>query len=221
MSKPPLHLISFRYCPFVQRSLIILHEKGIDFELSYIDLYNKPDWFLKISPLGKVPILQVGEVVLFESAVISEYLDEVNPPSLHPADPLLKAQNRAVIEFSSAILGTQFMMKGATNKEDFDTHYQKFTEQMRHLQTFLNKGDFINGAKPHLVDFACVPLLERCFLLEKHLVPTIFDGLDALKAWAQRLLALPSVQKSIPADMEEVYLAGAKKLQDNDGDYQG
>ena len=69
-------LISFDICPFVQRSVITLEEKGVEYEIKYIELENKPDWFLAISPFGKVPVLQANDTVIFESAVINEYLDE-------------------------------------------------------------------------------------------------------------------------------------------------
>ena len=72
-------LISFDICPFVQRSVITLEEKGVKYNIKYIELENKPDWFLAISPFGKVPVLQVNDKVLFESAVINEYLDETVP----------------------------------------------------------------------------------------------------------------------------------------------
>ena len=72
---PKLTLISHKLCPYVQRAVIALNEKGVPFERIDIDLGNKPDWFLKISPLGKVPVLRVasaeGEVALFESNVIA------------------------------------------------------------------------------------------------------------------------------------------------------
>jgi glutathione S-transferase len=97
-------LVSFDLCPFVQRSVIVLREKGIDFDITYIDLADPPGWFRDISPLGKVPLLRVGEEVLFESAVIMEYLDEITPPPLQPADPLLRAKNRAWSEFASGLL---------------------------------------------------------------------------------------------------------------------
>ena len=105
---PNFRLISFALCPYVQRAAIVLAEKGVPFERVNIDLANKPDWFLKLSPLGKVPVLVVEqdgrERVLFESAVIAEYLDETIAPQLHPADPIEKAQHRAWIEFASALL---------------------------------------------------------------------------------------------------------------------
>src|SRR5918992_3647184 len=86
-----LTLISHKLCPYVQRAVIALNEKGVPFERIDIDLANKPDWFLKLSPLGKVPVLVVEqdgrEQVLFESAVIAEYLDETLAPRLHPTNP--------------------------------------------------------------------------------------------------------------------------------------
>src|SRR5881398_242144 len=99
-----LKLISHRLCPYVQRAIIALTEKGVPFERVDIDLANKPDWFLAISPLGKTPVLVVGEHAIFESAVILEYLEETQDRPLHPADPLRRAEHRAFIEFGSAVL---------------------------------------------------------------------------------------------------------------------
>src|SRR5438874_12386505 len=76
----PLKLISHKLCPYVQRAVIALTEKGVAFERIDIDLANKPDWFLAISPLGKVPVLSVGadgrEVALVEWNVIWEYIED-------------------------------------------------------------------------------------------------------------------------------------------------
>src|ERR1700744_1212768 len=80
-----------------------LCEKGVAFERVDIDLANKPDRFLKISPLGKTPVLMVGDTAIFESAVILEYLEETEPKPLHPRDPLRRAEHRAWIEFGSAV----------------------------------------------------------------------------------------------------------------------
>src|ERR1700676_3296062 len=99
-----LKLISHKLCPYVQRAVIALTEKGVAFERIDIDLANKPDWFVAISPLGKTPVLQVGDVPIFESAVILEYLEKTQLSPLHPADPLARAEHRAWIEFGSAVL---------------------------------------------------------------------------------------------------------------------
>ena len=79
-----LKLISHKLCPYVQRAVIALTEKGVAFERIDVDLANKPDWFLAISPLGRTPVLQVGDTAIFESAVILEYLEETAPKPLHP-----------------------------------------------------------------------------------------------------------------------------------------
>src|SRR3982751_1822215 len=99
-----LTLISHKLCPYVQRAVIALTEKGVPFERIDIDLANKPDWFLKVSPLGKTPVLLVGDHAIFESAVILEYLEETQPKPLHPADALRRAEHRAYIEYGSAVL---------------------------------------------------------------------------------------------------------------------
>jgi len=103
-----LILVSHHLCPYVQRAAISLAEKGVPFERITIDLANKPAWFKAISPLGKVPLLRVRqngqETVIFESAVILEFLEETEANPLHPADPYARARHRAWIEFGSAIL---------------------------------------------------------------------------------------------------------------------
>src|SRR6476659_161695 len=105
-----LTLISHKLCPYVQRAAIALLEKGVPFERINIDLANKPDWFLKISPLGKVPLLRIegedgSEAVLFESSVICEYLEETQAgAALHPADALTRARHRGWMEFGSSVL---------------------------------------------------------------------------------------------------------------------
>ena len=117
-SKP--QLISFKICPFVQRAVIALREKGVEFETTYIELEQRPAWFKAISPLGKVPVLRVGETSIFESAVINEYLDEVYAPKLHPADPLRRAHNRAWIEFASTLTQQQFQLGIAADKAGYN-----------------------------------------------------------------------------------------------------
>src|SRR5258708_18723694 len=97
-------LISHKLCPYVQRAVIALTEKGVEFERIDIDLADKPNWFLKLSPLGKTPVLLVGDTAIFESAVILEYLEETQPKPLHPANALTRAEHRGWIEFGSTIL---------------------------------------------------------------------------------------------------------------------
>jgi glutathione S-transferase len=92
MSNSKLRLVSHHLCPYVQRAVIALTEKGAAHERIYVDLAAKPDWFRAASPLGKVPLLMVGDTVLFESAVICEFLEETVPGvQLHPEDAIERA----------------------------------------------------------------------------------------------------------------------------------
>jgi len=119
-----LELISFKICPFVQRSLIILLEKNIPFDIIYIDINNPPSWFVEISPFGKVPVLRTNGEVLFESAVINEYIDEISPPSLHPQDPLEKAQHRGWIEFGSSLNFDQHDLTGVMTSRNINSMHR-------------------------------------------------------------------------------------------------
>src|SRR3982074_1980614 len=116
-----LKLISHKLCPYVQRAVIALTEKGVPFERIDIDLSNKPERFLRMSPLGKTPVLLVGDTAIFESAVILEYLEDIQLPALHPADALARAEHRAWIEFGSAILNDIAGLYAAADEPAFST----------------------------------------------------------------------------------------------------
>jgi glutathione S-transferase len=129
-----LKLISHKLCPYVQRAVIALTEKGVDFERIDIDLANKPDWFLAISPLGKTPVLQVGDKAIFESAVILEYLEETQPKPLHPPDALLRAEHRAWIEFGSAVLNDIAGFYAAPDQATFKVKTSKLERRLARLE---------------------------------------------------------------------------------------
>src|ERR1700704_4127814 len=130
----PLQLISHKLCPYVQRAVIALTEKGVAFERIDIDLANKPDWFLAISPLGKTPVLQVGDSTIFESAVILEYLEETQAKPLHPADPLVRAEHRGWIEFGSAVLNDIAGFYAAKDEASFKTKIAQIGQKIVSLE---------------------------------------------------------------------------------------
>jgi glutathione S-transferase len=197
-------LISFKICPFVQRSVIVLLEKGVDYDITYINLKDPPEWFKAISPLGKVPVLRVGDEVVFESAVIMEYLDEVNPPSLHPADPLRKAHNRAWIEFASTLFMGQFNMVMAKEQADCDKAEQELRDKLALVNAQL-KGPLFNGEAFSLVDAAYAPLFMRLGLLEQWQPMGLLEGMPKIQAWSEQLLHRPSVKNSVVVDLPELY----------------
>ena len=139
---PPLKLISHKLCPYVQRAVIALTEKGVAFERIDIDLANKPDWFLAISPLGKTPVLVVGGHAIFEFAVILEYLEETEARPLHPADPLRRAEHRAWIEFGSAVLNDIAGLYSAADEAAFEAKAAQLEARFGRLET-VRGGDAV------------------------------------------------------------------------------
>jgi glutathione S-transferase len=198
-------LISFKRCPFVQRSVIMLIEKGIDFDITYIDINEPPDWFREISPFGKVPVLRCGDTVLFESAVINEYLDETHPPPLHPADPLLRAKNRAWIEFGSSlnleVLGTMM----AKDQAAFDDKREQASQSLARVEKEMGDGPYFNGTEFSLVDAAYAPTLQRIAILREHFQVDLLQDLPRLRQWWATLARRDSVQRSAPADLAQIY----------------
>ena len=203
-------LCSFKTCPWVQRAAIVLRAKNIDYDITYIDRNNRPDWFLKISPHSKVPVLRIGENdALFESNAIAEYLDETAAPQLHPADPLARARNRAwtdyVSTFASAISTTAY----SDSEEEFTKKSAKIAEVFGKLDEALakrgNSGPYFNGPKLSLVDAAYAPFLQRYTFMD-HLRPLgIIEKFPHLKAWRDALLAATAVKASTVANIEAVW----------------
>ena len=203
-------LISFDLCPFVQRSVITLLEKNVEFDLTYIDLANKPDWFLEISPLGKVPVLREKGEVLFESAVINEYLDETNPPSLHPADPLKKAKNRAWIEVGGNQLMNSFHMMMAETAQDYATHRQALMAGFKPVEGQI-EGTFFNGDSFCLIDAAWAPVFTRLLIVEQALGEDYLSGYPKIRAWAEALVARDSVIHSVIDGFRDKFLTYLQK----------
>ncbi|CCI05110.1 glutathione S-transferase family protein [Microcystis aeruginosa] len=174
MSIPKLKLISHNLCSYVQRAVITLLEKDIPHEREYIDLTNKPDWFLAISPLGKVPALVVDNEVLFESAVICEYLDEITPGSLHPTEPLMKAKHRSWIEFGSSILNIIAGFYNAKDEKLFEEKKQELTQKFQTLEAQLSEAPFFSGEKFSLVDAVYGPIFRYFTVFEKYRALLVF-----------------------------------------------
>ena len=201
-----LELISFKLCPFVQRSVITLREKGVEYDITFIDLNAPPDWFKDISPLGKVPLLKVDDdAVLFESAVIAEFVDEVTPDPLMPQDPVERAVNRAWIAFASDCQSAYFDLTSAADEAGFiaagDTLMSRFTQ----LEAKLGDGPYFNGPKLSLVDAAFAPLFMRLDLLSEERPAYDKAEFPKVAAWSAALLATPSVRESVVEEFPKLF----------------
>ncbi|PID44949.1 MAG: glutathione S-transferase [Proteobacteria bacterium] len=197
-----IKLISFAICPFVQRSVMLLEQLGREYEIEYIDLANPPEWFLKISPLGKVPVMQVGDTVLFESHVILEYLNDTAEQDRHPADPLEKARHRAMMEFGSAMLASYWMVTSATDQYASKQRCAELKSQLGTLENSISSAPFFAGETLHLIDYSFAPLLQRLDILKRHYIPTLFDDFPKVTAWKEAILALDVLKRSAVPDLE-------------------
>ncbi|MES9870295.1 MAG: glutathione S-transferase family protein [Sedimenticola sp.] len=201
-----LELVSFVICPFVQRAVITLREKGVSFEVTYIDVENPPEWFKEISPFGKVPLLKVDGEVLFESAIINEYLDEIHPPALHPDDPLTRTKHRGWIEFGSNLLFEQVKLILAKDEDEFQQQRESLGGSFARLAQEVSDGPFFSGGDFSLVDAAYAPLFMRFELLRQKR-PDLEEILPTrLQNWSRNLLAHPSVKSSVTDDFEAQYI---------------
>lgn len=200
-----LELVSFKVCPFVQRSVIALNYKGVDYTLTHISPHEPPDWFKTISPMGKVPVLLVDGTPVFESAVISEYLDEVYPPALHPADPLRKAQHRAWVEFASELNMRQFRMATAKDETAFNEAHDSLQQGLQRLDSVIApEAPFFSGKTFHLVDTAYAPFFMRLALVKQHFGLGLGMS-ERVQAWSDALLEMDAVKTSVVDNFVEIY----------------
>ena len=205
------HLISFETCAFVQRAVITLKRKQIAHDITYIDLDDPPEWFLDLSPLKKVPVLKVGDEVLFESAVINEYLDEITGGELQPADPLERARNRAWVEFASNMLGNHYMMKMSQDEDRYTRYRDTLVEKLLRVERRLGDGPWFNGEQFSLADTAFAPLFRHDSVAQRQMSIIDTDSMPKVVAWADRLLALPEVRDSVVDEFDDLYLAALQK----------
>ncbi len=206
MGSVKLQLISFKLCPFVQRTVIALREKGVDYDITYIDLAARPAWFKAISPLGKVPVLRVGAATIFESAVINEYLDEVYAPRLHPADPLQRAHNRAWIEFASVLTQNQYQLCLADTTASFAAARERVDAGLDQLERQLSAGPYFNGADFALVDASLAPVLMRFAVMERDVDLDLYATRPRLATYRSAVLARPSVVDSVVPEFAELFM---------------
>ena len=205
-----LKLISHELCPYVQRAVIALTEKGVPFERIDIDLANKPDWFLKISPLGKVPVLVVtgddgNEVALFESNVICEYIEETQGGAeLHPRDALQRAQHRAWMEFGSTILGELWGLETTGDPAVFESKRQAVAAKFARVEEALGSGPFFSGEHFSLVDAVFAPIFRYFDVFDRLIDLAVFADTPKVRAWREALAKRPSGRTAVGADYPQL-----------------
>jgi glutathione S-transferase len=196
----PLKLISHKLCPYVQRAVIALSEKGVAFERVDIDLSKKPDWFLRISPLGKTPVLLVGDHAIFESAVILEYVEETQAKPLHPGNALRRAEHRAFIEFGSVVLNDIAGFYAAADEATFIAKVTQLEQRFARLETRVAAAPWFDGERFSLVDAVFGPVFRYFDVFDDIGDFGILAGKPKLARWRKNLAARPSVKSAVSAD---------------------
>ncbi|NPA72059.1 MAG: glutathione S-transferase family protein [Gammaproteobacteria bacterium] len=207
-----LELISFKMCPFVQRAVIVLKKKNIDFDITYIDISNPPEWFKEISPLGQVPIMKVGDEVLFESTVIQEYVDEITPPSLHPEDALVKAKSRAWMSFGSDILFAMHPMVTTPDETVSNEKKAIVLQKLSKLEAVHSGGTYFNGEDFGMIDAAYAPMFMRMNFIKMHTGVDLLEATPKMAKWSEALLAQDFVQESVVPELPMMYKGMLKNM---------
>lgn len=196
--------------------MIVLRAKEVEFEVTYINLLEKPDWFLEISPHGKVPVLSVGGKPLFESNAIAEFLDEMAPPRLHPEDPIKRARNRAWTDFVPDFSADFGRVYYAADEVALAKGMEVARPRLTRLEEALakerdNDGPYFNGPELCLVDAAYAPFFMRYAFVEPRLGCGLLKEFPLVQAWSDALLANKWVVGSVADTFERDFVVSLQR----------
>jgi glutathione S-transferase len=198
-----LELVSFKLCPFVQRLVITMNLNNIKHDVTYINLQDPPAWFEEISPMGKVPLLKVDDAVLFESAVINEFLNDISSGDLLASNPLQRAQQRAWIEYLSGLNMDFFNLTGAKTHQHAVPILASIREKLGRLEQAIH-GETWFGTALSLVDISLAPFLYRMALVADKSGDVIAE-FPRVAHLSDNLLPLEAVQQSVTDDFGALF----------------
>jgi len=185
-------LYSGTTCPFSQRCRFVLFEKGMDFEIRDIDLYNKPEDIAVMNPYGQVPILVERDLVLYESNIINEYIDERFPhPQLMPADPVMRARTRLFLyNFEKELFSHVSVLeeRGNADVQAQEAARHAIRDRLAQLAPVLVKNKFMLGEEFSMLDVAIAPLLWRL----DHYGIELPKNAAPLQKYAERIFSRPA-----------------------------
>ena len=187
-------LYSGTTCPFSQRCRFVLFEKGMDFEIRDVDLYNKPEDIAIMNPYGQVPILVERDLILYESNIINEYIDERFPhPQLMPADPVMRARARLFLfNFERELFIHVQQLERRDHQKDtgkmMDRARQQIRDRLTQLTPIFVKNKFMLGDEFSMLDVAMAPLLWR---LDHYAIEMPKTAAPLMK-YAERIFSRPA-----------------------------
>ena len=201
-----LKVISFKICPFVQRVTALLEAKGLDYEIEYISLSNKPQWFLDISPNGQVPVLvtESGRA-LFESDAIVEFIEEAYAPLEAGVDAEQRAINRAYSYLGSKQHLVQCSTMRSADASVYTERSAKMHKALSNIAAAKSTGRFFGGDHLGMVDMAWVPVLHRAFIVKRHTGVDLLEEWPELQQWQANLDDTGLFEASCADDFEEAF----------------
>lgn len=200
-----IKLISFKNCPFVQRVMGALVTKNVPFEIEYIELSDKPQWFLDISPNGQVPVLVTeDQTVLFESDAIVEYLDDKYAP-IEQVSAEQKALDRAWSYQASKHYMPQCGTMGSKDKQTFETRLANLSKSFAKAEAKLGDSAFFKGDTISNVDIAWLPLLHRAAVIKNCSGFDMLDGFPKVQNWQEALIKSGLTDKTVPVDFVNTF----------------
>jgi len=201
-----LKVVSFKICPFVQRVTALLEAKKIPYEIEFINLSDKPQWFLDISPNAQVPILvtKSGQT-LFESDAIVEYIDDVYGPIEGNVSHEQRAIDRAWSYQASKHYLVQCSAQRSSDKNTLVERTEKLGKAFAKVEQELGEGPYFKGKSLSNVDIAWLPLLHRAAVINKHSCYDFLDGYPKVKSWQSALLETGLAEKSVSEDFIESF----------------
>jgi RNA polymerase-associated protein len=182
-----MNLYSGSVDPFSHRCRIVLYEKGMDVEVTDVDLLDKQADVARINPYGRVPVLVDRELVLFEPNIINEYIDERFPhPQLMPPDPILRARARQLLQtLENELFRHMRVLEEAEAESARDQARQTIRDQLVQLAPILNRQKYLFGEDYSMIDVAMAPLLWRL----EHYGIALPSAASPIMKYAERLFS--------------------------------
>jgi glutathione S-transferase len=202
-----IKVISFTICPFVQRVTALLEAKSIAYEIAFINLSNKPEWFLKLSPNAQVPVLITESgIALFESDAIVEYLEEAYTPLLLNISPEQKALDRAWSYLATKHYLVQCSTMRSEDQKTFEERAAHLDQAFSRIEKAVDNKPFFKGEALSNIDIAWLPLLHRAAIIQQYSYYDFFGKYPKVKAWQTALLKSGLVKKSVSQDFEDKFV---------------
>lgn len=202
-----IKVVSFKICPFVQRVTAALEAKNMSYEIEYISLKDKPQWFLDISPNGQVPVLITDNgTALFESDAIVEFIED----EFGPVEAGISNEQRA-LDRAWSYLGTkQYLPQcGAMSSATQNTLVERIEKLSKAFAKAEQQivGPMFKGEELSNVDIAWLPLLHRSYIIQSRTCFDMLEGFPKVQVWRKALMDTGLVEKTVSDDFEQAFTA--------------